>query len=556
MSGGGVRLVAAADASSAQTRMWLLDRMLPAGRSYHVNRAIELRGALDVASLSRAILRCVRRHEVLRTRFELSGGRLRQIITGRVPELRLVDLRGLPDPGALADGLIGDAAGDPFDLGRAPLLRTHLLRLSDDHHILILVFHHILIDAWSLDQVVREIADDYLDHVAGRPHDRPPSRLQYADYAAWERRALDGGRMDAHLDYWLRRIEDLPALDLRPDRPPPPAATRRGGLHPFTLEPGLVRALDELARQEGASLYMALLAGFTVLMSRRTGQDDIVVGGTSPGRHRPELQDMVGFFVNMLVLRTRLDGAATLREVLRRTAATCQDAYDHQDAPFERLVELHGGARERHRHPFFQIVFQMINVATGLALPGIEAAFRPPEPAPAMFDLVFTVEPGGGYVEYATDLYTEETVAELAAAWIAVLRQLAADPDRPMDARPAPEPAAPAAEPAAPAPAEVAAPAGAGPPSGPVEEELAGMWAEVLGRSRIGRDDNFFELGGHSLLATVLITLVRERFGVDLPLERFFAWPTVAGTARAVTEGGAAAVTAEDALTELLEDLP
>ncbi|GAA2359925.1 condensation domain-containing protein [Dactylosporangium salmoneum] len=543
------KLVAAADASTAQTRMWLLDRMLPVGSSYHVNRAVDLRGPLDAPALAEALHRCVRRHEALRTRFELRGTRLRQIITSREPRLRMVDLRGLPAADRLADDLVRAAAADPFDLRTAPLLRALLLRPADEHHVLVLVLHHIVVDAWSLDQVVREIAADYRALVAGEPGEPPAPRLQQADHAAWERRALDAGRMDVHLDYWLRQTADLPALDLFTDRPPPPVPTRRGGLHHFALDPGLLGALDELARREGASRYMVLLAAFNVLLYRWTGRDDVVVGGTSPGRHRPELQDTVGFFVNMLVLRTRLDGRPTLREALRRTAATCQDAYDHQDAPFERLVELRGGARDPQRHPFFQVVFQMINMTTELELPGLAAAFRPPEPAPAMFDLVFTIEPAGGYVEYATDRYDEASVAALAAGWIAVLRELAADPDRPIEGTPGP---VPVPRPAAAGPATAQAPQQA---AGPLEEEVAAMWAEVLGRESIGRDDNFFQLGGHSLLATVLLTLLHERFGVELRLDGFFADPTVAGTAAAVEARRAAAVTVDDALSQLLEDL-
>jgi len=550
------KLVAAADASSAQTRMWLLDRMLPAGSSYHVNRAIDLRGQLDSWALAEALRRCVRRHEVLRTRFELRDGQLRQIITSKQPQLHLVDLRGLPAADRLADSLVQASAGDPFNLGVAPLLRALLLRPADDHHVLALVLHHIVVDAWSLDQVVREIGADYRALVAGEAGEQPAPRLQYADYAAWERRSLDAGRMDAHLDYWLRQTADLSALDLFTDRPPPAVATRRGGLHHFALGQELLQALDGLTRGEGVSRYMALLAAFNVLMYRCTGRDDVVVGGTSPGRHRPELQNMVGFFVNMLVLRTRLDGGPTLREALRRTAATCQDAYDHQDAPFERLVELRGGPRDPQRHPFFQVVFQMINITTEPDLPGIDAAFRRPEPAPAMFDLVFTIEvAGGGYIEYAADLYDEETVAGLAAAWIAVLEQLVTVPDQQIDRLPGPVPAsrAPASAPVSP-PVAGHTPVATSLAEGLVEE-LTAMWAELLGRGDIGRADNFFQLGGHSLLATVLLTLVQERFGMELPLEEFFARPTIAGTAAAIEARRAEAITIEDALSELLDGL-
>ncbi|MFI6151643.1 condensation domain-containing protein [Kitasatospora sp. NPDC051170] len=535
----------AAEVSSAQARIHFLDRTAPSGAVYNIARSIELTGELDLGCLTGAVRDCVERHESLRTCFTTMQGRLLQVVTAQQPVLRLIDLsalsalplaEGAPTAEELVERLARQEAEETFNLKRAPLLRLRLIRLSPDRHVLLVTLHHIIADAWSLDLFLRELAGRYRARVSGRADPEPALPLQYADYAAWQRRAVDGGAFAPAIAYWREELADLTELDLA-DRPRPQRPSHRGGTHLTPLAPDLAERLRPLCRAEGASLFMALLAAFAVVAHRRTGLDDIVLGGTTSGRERPELREMIGCFVNMLPLRTAVDPKDSLRAVLRSTARTCQDAYEHQELPFEQLVAELGGVREPGRHPVFQTVFQLLDDrASELSFPGLDARLHAVDRESATFDLVCTVLDGPdgltGSFEYATDLYEAGTVAQLAEAWALVLEAMAADPDQGVaqlalplaqvspTARPATEPA--------PGRAPYAAPVGA------TEQLLAEDWAAQLGLDAVGRHDNFFVLGGHSLLATILITGYQERFGVELPLERFLGSATVAELARVV----------------------
>lgn len=535
--------VTAADVSSAQARIHFLDRTAPSGAVYNIARSIELTGDLDVGALTGAVRDCVERHESLRTCFTTLNGRLLQVVTAQQPELRVLDLcavlpaDGAPPAEALVEQLARQEAEETFNLKRAPLLRLRLIRLTPQRHVLLVTLHHIIADAWSLDLFLRELSARYRARACGHAEPRPAPPLQYADYAAWQRRAADDGAFAPAVAYWRERLAGLTELDLGTDRPRPQRPTHRGAVHVVPLAPDLAERLRPLCREEGASLFMALLAAFTVVAHRRTGLRDIVLGGTTSGRERPELREMIGCFVNMLPLRTAVDPHGSLRSALRSTARTCQDAYEHQELPFEQLVAQCVGAREPGRHPVFQTVFQLLDDRTPeLDLPGLDTRVHGVDRDSATFDLVCTVLDGAngltGSFEYATDLYDAATVAQLADAWALVLEAMAEDPDQgvaqlalPLDlVSPA---ARPAAEPA-PGRAPYAAPVGA------TEQVLAADWAHQLGVDAVGRHDNFFVLGGHSLLATILITGYQERFGVELPLERFLAGATVAELARAV----------------------
>ncbi|WP_063763121.1 condensation domain-containing protein [Streptomyces sp. NRRL WC-3742] len=536
----------AAEVSSAQARIHFLDRTAPSGAVYNIARSIELTGELDLGCLTGAVRDCVERHESLRTCFTTMQGRLLQIVTAQQPVLRVIDLsalsalppaEGVPTAGELVEQLARQEAEEPFNLKRAPLVRLRLIRLSRQRHVLLVTLHHIIADAWSLDLFLRELAGRYRARVSGRTDPEPAPPLQYADYAAWQRRAVDGGAFDPAVAYWREKLADLTELDLGADRPRPQRPSHRGGTHLAPLAPDLAERLRPLCREEGASLFMALLAAFTVVAHRRTGLGDIVLGGTTSGRERPELREMIGCFVNMLPLRTAVDPKDSLRAVLRSTARTCQDAYEHQELPFEQLVAEVGGVREPGRHPVFQTVFQLLDDrAPQLTFPGLDARLHAVDRETSTFDLVCTVLDGDdrltGSFEYATDLYDGRTVAQLADAWALVLEAMAADPDQGVADLPLPlAQVSPAARPA-PEPAPGRAPYAA--PVGATEQLLAEDWAAQLGLDAVGRHDNFFVLGGHSLLATILITGYQERFGVELPLERFLGSATVAELARVV----------------------
>ncbi|MFI5798224.1 condensation domain-containing protein [Streptomyces sp. NPDC051677] len=429
------------DASYTQARLYFLDELARRAGVYTVARALDLTGDLDPVALDAAVRGCVRRHESLRTCFRVLDGRLRQIVTGHEPALRVVDLRSLLARDAMADGealvaeLARQEAAEPFDLRRVPLLRTTLIRLTDHHCVLLVTLHHIVADAWSLDLFLREVSALYRARVAGTPDGLPELALQYADFAAWQQRTEAAGGHDRLLAHWRERVRELPELRLPTDQPRPKEPSYQGRSHPVRLDDEVTAALRVLCREEGASLYMALLAAFYVVLHRYSGQDDLVVGGTTSGRARPEVEHMIGFFVNMLVLRTPVRAEHTLREVLRATADTCHDAYDHQELPFERLVAVQGGARQADRHPLFQVVFQMLDESDGdLSVPGLRIRMREQTATVATFDLVCTVANTAGRLsatlDYATDLWAPDTVAALGHAWQSALRELAGRPDR------------------------------------------------------------------------------------------------------------------------------
>ncbi|MGC5365552.1 condensation domain-containing protein [Streptomyces sp. DT24] len=428
------------DASYTQARLYFLDELAHRAGVYTVARALDLTGELDPSALDAAVRGCVRRHESLRTCFRFLDGRLRQIVTAHEPALRVVDLRSLLPRDALVDGealvaeLARQEAAEPFDLRRVPLLRTTLIRLADRRSVLLVTLHHIVADAWSLDLFLREVSALYQAHVTGAPHRLPELSLQYADFAAWQQRAEAAGGHDRLLAHWRDRLHDLSELTLPTDRLRPKAPSHQGRSHSVPLDGQVMDQLRILCREEGASVYMALLAAFYVVLHRYSGQDDLTVGGTTSGRARPEVQHMIGFFVNMLVLRTRVRAEHTLRDVLRAAAETCHDAYDHQELPFERLVADQGGAGQADRHPLFQVVFQMIDQPDGdLSVPGLRIRMREQAATVATFDLVCTVTNTAGRLsatlDYATDLWDRDTVATLGHAWQLTLRELAHRPD-------------------------------------------------------------------------------------------------------------------------------
>lgn len=428
------------DASYAQARMYFLDELTHQGGVFTVARAFDLTGDLDPAAWDAAVRGCVRRHESLRTCFRVLDGQLRQIVTDHEPALRILDLRSLlardtpVDERGLVDDLARREAAEPFDLRRVPLLRITLIRLTDRRAVLLVTLHHIVADAWSLDLFLRELRALYRAQVTGAPHALPELTLQYADFAAWQQRVGATGGHDRLLAHWRERVRDLPQLSLPTDRPRPEQLSHRGGTHSMPLDDHLADRLRALCQEEGASLFMALLAGFYVVLHRYSGQADLPVGGITSGRARPETQNVIGSFVNMVVLRTMVRDDHTLREVLRATAETCQDAYEHQELPFERLVAAHGEARRANRHPLFQIVFQMIvEPDDDLSVPGLRIRMREPASAVTTFDLVCTVTNTAGRLaatlDYATELWDRDTVAALGHAWRRALRELAGRPD-------------------------------------------------------------------------------------------------------------------------------
>ncbi|HEV2735978.1 MAG TPA: amino acid adenylation domain-containing protein, partial [Longimicrobiaceae bacterium] len=421
-------------ASFAQQRLWLVDRMEPGSAAYNMPAVLRLRGALDVDALRRSLDALVERHEALRTTLEERGGAPVQVIHPPAPAaLEVVEVACEAEAARLA----GAEAMRPFDLAVGPLMRCALLRLAPDDHVACFTLHHVVSDAWSNEVLVRELSAFYGAFGRSEEVSLPELPVQYADYAVWQRAWLAGATLEEQVGWWRERLAGAPPLlELPTDRPRALGQSAAAGTHSFALSPELSAGLRTLARKEGATLFMAALAGWQALLGRWSGQDDVVVGSPVAGRTRRELEGVIGFFVNMLVLRAELGGGATWRELLGRVREGALGAYAHQDLPFERLVEEVATERSLTHTPLFQVTFSLERSARergglrlgDVALEGFAAGGRA-----AQFDLDLTLMDGGdalrGAIRYRTALFDEATVARMAGDLETLLAAMAAAPE-------------------------------------------------------------------------------------------------------------------------------
>ncbi|APR77523.1 Malonyl CoA-acyl carrier protein transacylase [Minicystis rosea] len=428
--------------SFAQERLWLLDRLEPNRSVYNVLGAVRLSGPLDVEVLSRALAEVVHRHEVLRTTFTMRGAAPVQVIHERM-DVRptICDLGALPPPEreARVRAAAAEEAATPFDLARGPLLRAKLLRLDADAHVLLLSVHHIVSDAQAQSVLHDELGTLYDAFVQGEPSPLPELPVQYADFAAWQRRWLSGEVLEKQLAYWRSTLAGAVVLDLPTDRPRPPTQSFRGARHAFGLGVELRSGLVELSRREGATLFMTVLAAFEVLLQRWSGQHDFVVGTPAMQRTRAETEGLIGCFLNTLAIRAQIDDDGSFRDLVRRVRETCLGAYAHQDLPFERLVQELAPERDPSRTPLFQAVFTLQGGGDGET--GMTGVRRRRVGAPlstAKFDLTLFVfeSPRGmsAVLEYATDLFDAATIERMGAHLVTLLHGVVAAPDRPLRA--------------------------------------------------------------------------------------------------------------------------
>jgi len=412
--------------SFAQQRLWFLAQLRPDDAAYNMAAAVELRGRLDAGALGDALRRVVRRHEALRTTFVSIDGEPVQVIHPEAaePPLAVVDLCGLPAPeGAEVERLARAEASRPFDLERGPLLRTVLVRLGPELHLLLLTVHHLVSDGWSMGVLIREVSALY-----GCAGELPPLPVQYADFAVWQRAWLQGEALDRPLAWWRERLAGAPsALELPAERP-------AGGSSPLSLSAEVTAGLEALARAEGTTLFVALLAGFQALLHRWTGQEDLVIGTPFANRRRAEVQGLIGFFVNTLPIRADLTGRPSFRELLRRAREEVLGAHEHQDLPFERIVEELRPGRAAGRNPLFQVVLAFQNVPMpALDLPGLKAEPRGTDAGTARFDLTLDLRQGpegiSGSIEQG--IFSGATAARLAAHFRSLLAAALHAPDAP-----------------------------------------------------------------------------------------------------------------------------
>ena len=423
--------------SFAQQRLWVLDRLEPGSTAYNMPSIARLRGALDVEAFERALGEIVRRHDALRTTFAESDGEPVQVValfTGfRLP---FTDLTGLAEERRQAEERrLVLAERRPYDLERGPLFRARLIRTAEEEHMLLLDVHHIVSDGWSYGVFFRELGVLYDAFVAGRPSPLPELPIQLSDFAAWQREWLQGPVQQEQLAYWRERLAGVPpALELPLDRLRPAVQTHRGELARLDLPAGLAAGLRELARREGASPFMTLLAVFQLLLSRLSGQDDIVVGSPSAGRSRMEMEGLIGLFLNTLVLRTGLAGDPTFRELLGRVKDVVLGAYQYQDIPFERLLEELQPERQLSRTPIFQVLFNFVSLSDlHLELAGLRVESVPLEQADSKFDFTLYVRELPETLRldmvYNADLFEPGRMAEMLRQLEHLLAQVVAAPE-------------------------------------------------------------------------------------------------------------------------------
>src|SRR5947209_3677081 len=416
--------------SFAQHRLWLLNQLEPDSPLYNVSHALRLKGSLDVAALERSFQELWRRHEVLRATFDMVDGDPVQRFGSDTPfVIQKEELSHLAEDereDALSQ-LIREEAQRPYDLTRGPLLRVKLWRLGSDDHLLLVSMHHIVSDGWSVGVLARELSALYAAYVSGLSSLLAELPVQYADFAAWQREHLRGPLLDSQLSYWRRQLAGAPAeLELPADRPRAVVAMHRGARHHFRLPVELAEGLRRVGREEGATLFMTLLAGWQALLSRYSGQQDISVGTPVAGRTRVETEQLIGFFVNTLVLRANLSGEPSFRELLGRVREVCLGAYAHQEVPFERLVEELRPERSLSRTPLFQVMFVMQNApGSAVELEVIEARGVEVSVETAKFDLTLNItetEEGlAGSLKYSTELFERETIERLAQSFETLL---------------------------------------------------------------------------------------------------------------------------------------
>ncbi|HEX6098724.1 MAG TPA: condensation domain-containing protein, partial [Thermoanaerobaculia bacterium] len=423
--------------SFAQERLWFIHQLEPGSAAYNVPASVIVEGELDVDRLRAAFDLIIARHENLRTVFPNHDGRAHQQILDRVEiELDRIDLTGIVDAHARdeeARRLCRADAAKPFDLANGPLIRGTVIRLAQQQHILMLNMHHIVGDGWSLGVLIRELASILQAFNDGSRPALAPLPIQYADYAVWQRQWLEeSGILSKQLDYWRAKLAGVPdSLNLPTDHPRPAIQSVVGASEKILLDAQLTARMKRLAEQHGGTLYMALLAAFQALLHRYTGQDDICVGSPIANRQYGETEGLIGMFVNTLALRTRMESDDSFAELFARVKATCLEAYEHQDAPFEKVVDVLQLRRDLAVNPLFQVMLVLQNADLGFIADDRIRPF-PLDNGISKFDLTlqFSETPEGltGSLQYRTALFERQTIGRMVEHFRAVCRAITATP--------------------------------------------------------------------------------------------------------------------------------
>jgi thioesterase domain-containing protein len=563
-------------ASLAQQRLWFLDQLGVKTSAYNVHLGFWLRGSLDIKALHSSLQELINRHDSLRTSFRLEGRELLQVVARDLRvDLPITDITSTPDY-AVAYRLAQEEVEAPFDLGKAPLFRTRLIRDTATDHVLLFTMHHIITDAWSMQILAKELTALYTSFSAGQPSPLTELPITYGDYSEWQHRWFETDKVQQQLTFWQEELEDAPpVLELRMQRARSPEQTFTGASQTVQLSEEIVTGMKALAIRLQATPFMLLLATFKILLFRASGQTDLLVGVPVAGRNRLEMEGLVGFFVNTLVLRDDLSGNPLFSDLVAQVRDTTLGAFANSDVPFEKVVEILQPERNLSYNPIFQVMFSVIKSAVRSHEFGDLTAWPyVVSPNTSIFDLSMTIIEGVdglwfAEIEHNTDLFSKETVTQLLADYVKLLEVFTGNPgnriaDFPVTAS-GPATSTVGAQPAALQTASLQAnpsntaksscrtaerPAAAIrrrkkrmplQPSNfprqssaaaiedlPAEEKLLlGIWKELLRSPQIGIDDNFFEVGGHSLLAAQVIAQVQSAIGRKISVSAVFRAPTI-----------------------------
>jgi len=532
--------------SFAQQRLWSLAQLEPNSSVYNIPVAFRLVGPLNVAALEQSIEEIVRRHEILRTTFSVKNGQAVQVISAdQTLTLLVTDLQKFHESKreTEAQWLANEEAQEPFDLVQGPLLRVKLLCLAEEEHILLLTMHHIVSDGWSFNIFFRELTDIYEAFSTGKPSPLPDLPIQYADFAVWQLQWLQGEVLESLFSYWKQQMDgSIAALELPIDRSKPPVQNYQGSRKSLVLTKDLTNALKVLSEREGVTLFMTLLAAFKTLLYRYTGQEDIIVCSPVACRNRVETKGLIGYFNNIVVMRTELSGSQNFRELVARVRRVALGAHEHQDLPFQKLADFPNLVRT----PLSRVMFVLHNLSSQpLKLPGITVSSLDVHNGASNFDLSLSIEEKEerltGILDYKTDLFNDTTINQMLRDFQTLLESIVANPEQHLLLLPlftAIEPNRLFAKNGVPTSFRQKPEETFVPPHDDLEIQLTKIWENVLGKKLISVKDNFFDVGGHSLLAVRLLAQIEKTFGKNLPLATLFQAPNIEELANILRQKG------------------
>ena len=547
--------------SWAQERLWFLNQLEGSSATYNSSIGFRITGNLNINALQKALSEIFCRHEVLHTSFQTVNGRPIQVINPEAKiNINLVDLQQLPSTSRenVLNQQIQQEATTPFNLEIAPLMRCNLYQLQNEEYVFLLTMHHIVSDAWSMGVLIRELSSLYKAFTRREPSPLAKLPIQYADFAVWQRKWLSREVLQNKLNYWLAQLHGAPELLQLPiDRPRPTVQTYQGSTQYFTLNADLTKKLRILCRDSGTTVFMTLYAAFATLLYSYSGQSDILIGSPIANRNYSEIESLIGFFVNTLVLRTNVEDNLSFEKLLSQVRETTLKAYEHQDVPFEKVVEALQPKRSLSYSPLFQVMFVLQNAPLGkLELPGTKWSNLNKDSVIAKFDLTVSITEGERELvckwKYNNDLFDGSTIERMANHFQNLLCMIVENPQQSVgellllskvekhqllaESNDTETDNGKVDRKALPAPdiSSIQLENNFVPPSNSTEEILANIWADILSIEKVGIHDNFFELGGHSLLATQVISRARQAFSVEIFLKSLFEKPTISDLSNSI----------------------